>query len=458
MRSIALVASLMSPAVSLGEDCIQGVDRPRTDQFFYRASSTSGAVGDVVGVDLSLTLLDPNPHIEGVIPWPSAFTLIGCYDPQALELLDVVRYSDFYDEFAFLSVFYPEGEGARTWNDPGGGFILSSAMRRGAAERFLPPGQAFPMATLHFRITAMPGQELAVRFCDEKLVSISCESNTLSFDRVDRGGVTVLSGRHVPAVILVLPGDATHPEPPPIPPNAAVYTEAPTPESAAIRFELDGPLVARPGDPDVAMDLFITSNYEFSGFMTALKFHAEHLELTGVEEHTRPGIGSIDNEAGGFGLLMSNSRRLVGREGERLRAATLHFRVREEASAAGQVEIRFAPFGNFFNWLAIQHRQGQHQGELPVAADVTPLFIAHALLRIQTQPARLGDVNLDYEVNLSDAVSLLGTLFRGERSVVCPQAADYNEDGRVNLSDAVAILNALFLGGPQASDREVTCE
>ena len=55
------------------------------------------------------------------------------------------------------------------------------------------------------------------------------------------------------------------------------------------------------------------------------------------------------------------------------------------------------------------------------------------------------------------AVNLLGTLFRGEKPVVCPEAADFNEDQCVNISDPVAILNRLFRGGPEPAEREILC-
>jgi crotonobetainyl-CoA:carnitine CoA-transferase CaiB-like acyl-CoA transferase len=70
-----------------------------------------------------------------------------------------------------------------------------------------------------------------------------------------------------------------------------------------------------------------------------------------VEEHTRPGIVTVD-DAGGqghghVGIVMANSRRRVGQEGERVHIATLYANVTEEASETREITPRFEDFGGF---------------------------------------------------------------------------------------------------------------
>jgi len=60
---------------------------------------------------------------------------------------------------------------------------------------------------------------------------------------------------------------------------------------------------------------------------------------------------------------------------------------------------------------------------------------------------RRGDVNGDVTKNLTDAVALLNTLFRGGEALPCEDAADTNDDGKLDLADAVMILTSLFAGG-----------
>lgn len=57
-----------------------------------------------------------------------------------------------------------------------------------------------------------------------------------------------------------------------------------------------------------------------------------------------------------------------------------------------------------------------------------------------------GDVVVDGEMNLTDAVNLLQHLFAGGPPPPCPKSADANDDGTVNLSDAVGVLDHLFRG------------
>ena len=77
-----------------------------------------------------------------------------------------------------------------------------------------------------------------------------------------------------------------------------------------------------------------------------------------------------------------------------------------------------------------------------------------------------GDCNSDGELDLSDAVCLLGFLFLGEpQELPCAygkpgdtanvRLLDHNGDGAIDLSDAVSVLRYLFLGGdPPHAGRE----
>jgi len=66
---------------------------------------------------------------------------------------------------------------------------------------------------------------------------------------------------------------------------------------------------------------------------------------------------------------------------------------------------------------------------------------------------RRGDVTSDGLIDLTDAVSLLDSLFQGGERPTCADAADANDandandDGSLDLTDAVVILDYLFFGG-----------
>jgi hypothetical protein len=166
----------------------------------------------------------------------------------------------------------------------------------------------------------------------------------------------------------------------------------------------------------------------------------------------------IDNEGGHVAMGMTNSARRLGAEGERVHLFTLYFNVKD--GAGGELRAAFEERGAFFNWLAIHYTDGEPTPErLPVTAEVEPLVVSPALLQVQREATYLGDVTLDYQVDLSDPVALLEELFLGGDAVVCPPAADFNRDSRLNISDPISILQHLFLGGPpETLPRDVFCD
>ena len=71
-------------------------------------------------------------------------------------------------------------------------------------------------------------------------------------------------------------------------------------------------------------------------------------------------------------------------------------------------------------------------------------------LAVAPPPARFrrGDVNFDAELDLTDAITILGYLFLDGVTINCQDAADIDDDGELSLTDAIYELNYLFLGGP----------
>jgi len=57
-----------------------------------------------------------------------------------------------------------------------------------------------------------------------------------------------------------------------------------------------------------------------------------------------------------------------------------------------------------------------------------------------------GDATRDNEIDMSDAIAMLGELFRGEAAPGCADALDANDDGAIDVSDPVFVLLFLFLG------------
>lgn len=59
---------------------------------------------------------------------------------------------------------------------------------------------------------------------------------------------------------------------------------------------------------------------------------------------------------------------------------------------------------------------------------------------------RRGDADSSCGTEITDAILILGHLFKGGLTPACPDAADANDDGKIDLSDAVELLGYLFLG------------
>jgi hypothetical protein len=99
------------------------------------------------------------------------------------------------------------------------------------------------------------------------------------------------------------------------------------------------------------------------------------------------------------------------------------------------------------------------QGEGSVAGSTfrytcrTSARFEYTLSDDQAQP---GDVNHDRDLNISDAMGILLSLFHGQ-PVACPNAGDVNADLEVNISDPIYLLDSLFSGGPPPAAEPVSC-
>ena len=68
-----------------------------------------------------------------------------------------------------------------------------------------------------------------------------------------------------------------------------------------------------------------------------------------------------------------------------------------------------------------------------------------------------GDPNDDGDVNIADAITILGYLFAGAAKPGCLDAADANDDGDINIADAITILGYLFSASGPLPDPGVNC-
>lgn len=445
------IALVLFPSPSPGQELV-------TDHFHFSLTSAEGATGDIVAVDVSLSV-DSAPNDGWYL---IGITAVICYDGRDLELAAEPAFSEEHDRYFYFT--YGGRLGSAAVFDPlstKAGYELDLAPTGEAKELLRQPGATIPVCTFFFRVLAAPGSVVPIRFCDGEFCyapPYGCmpRVNELSYITGFRSGVLARSTRHVPGTIRVLPGEPTQTELPELPPSAKVYSEAPTAETAQIHFEIPQ-AIARPGQRGVAVEVYVTASHEFCGYSVALEFPKELVSVSSVEGMSRQGVVIIENDLGRACFAYLGGHRRIGREGERVHLGTLRVDVSEEASGAEEISFRFAENGKYANWLRIRYAQSGVAMALPFTAEVQPISLSARALRIQARPTTLGDANLDHKVDVSDAVGLLSHLFLGGEEPVCEAACDANADGRLNLADAVAILNALFRGRGELDDTEIWC-
>jgi hypothetical protein len=421
-----------------------------TNDFTFSASSSGGAKGDVVAMEIGLDVQNLSYN------HPAGLLVVGCYNPSLAQLLDSVEYSATLDELTAESHFYRLGEGVGpTSASAARGFALAASLRYDRAEAYFNSGETIPLVTLFFRLIGDAGQAFDVRFCDDEFVfpSGSCVRNNIFYNPTE-GSHEVFSTTHASGRIDILSGPAAHPNPPTLPPDAKVYPTPPTPEEAEIQFELSGS-VASPGDTAVPMSLYVTSNFEFSGYSASIVFPPELLTLQHIEDYTRRGFGWIDQTHGTVGFLMDSSYRRLGGEGERVRLATFYFDVNPAAS--GTIAPAFENRNGGANWLAIRSTTKEGEQPLPFGVVVEPITLVSGLLRIQSEPTIPGDVNVDTALDLTDPLIILSDLFQGTEEMLCSNAADFNSDAQIDIADPIAILRYLFQGSQQILSPSIIC-
>jgi hypothetical protein len=235
-------------------------------------------------------------------------------------------------------------------------------------------------------------------------------------------------------------------------------------------FEL-GDAAGSPGS-EVSVPFRVEASTVVAGFLLSVDFDEEVLEATGIAPaFVRPDgkgwdfqafdVNNLNDVPGSAGVDEGyvTAKALFSFErydytipaGTRADALALGFRIRPDAAAGSATEVRFLDGGlgrgePVANTL---FAVGQLSAEF-VPPEMREAFVfVNGVLRIVPDVALFirGDSNRDEVLDLSDATSTLGFLFRGTSRVDCLDAADANDDGKTDISDAIATLQYLFLGG-----------
>jgi hypothetical protein len=441
------VLALSGPVPLRSEDpCEAGLWTRVTNEYRFSASAGQGARGDVTAVDLFLT-------VDSLRPGMAGFVMTGCFDPRIAELAAPPVFTEHFRRLVSIAQFASLGEDTAPRHPNGdGGFTLISTFVPELPEIVLAGGHPLPIGTLFFRLVGAAGTSAEIRFCDGEFVlpSGACSNNTLDHYAPEEY-VLALSEKHEPGFLRVLPGMTTRPYDFLVPPSARIYASAPSPSSVDVSFDLGG-AISRPGGGEVPLELRATSSHEFCGYSVNIEFPPSAIEVVRVLEAAAPGDVTVDATRGRIGIVSEGSLRRLGGEGETVLLATVYVRVKDAVSGVDVAQLRFRDEVARRNWVLVRHASPEGEEFLPLTVRIAPDRMGAEPLRIQSRPTTAGDVNLDYELNLTDAIVALGLLFRGAGSGACAPAAEFNGDGRLDIADPIALLRHLFNGGPRLVD------
>jgi hypothetical protein len=101
---------------------------------------------------------------------------------------------------------------------------------------------------------------------------------------------------------------------------------------------------------------------------------------------------------------------------------------------------------------------GSFEGHGPSLAEVEVIArVSEAHGAAPTFAFLRGDADCDRATNLTDAVTVLNSLFAAAGALCCEAAADANDDSQLNITDPVVLLNYLFLQGTPPAHPSEEC-
>ena len=125
--------------------------------------------------------------------------------------------------------------------------------------------------------------------------------------------------------------------------------------------------------------------------------------------------------------------------------------VRQEIGSSGTTAVldESLPFDSLVVAISRADVEGAFRGSVtPALAEIT---VDGRAVGTPRGVFLRGDADCSGDLNLSDPIRSLDTLFLGGESFCCDSATDSNADGVINLTDAVYSLRFLFMGGPAPS-------
>ncbi|MBI4601715.1 MAG: hypothetical protein HY721_07125 [Planctomycetes bacterium] len=208
------------------------------------------------------------------------------------------------------------------------------------------------------------------------------------------------------------------------------------------------------GDTNVAVPVRLNNDQTLYGFSLSMSTDAAKLKITGLDL-----VGTTISDAGwSFGQILDGGSRIswgvvlditdpfdlakVVPAGQNLHIANLRVDVTAAAATSATVGFQDVP----------GTPPGPSAKNLLVGDQGTSITVTtqNGTITIEEPPPggfRRGDADNNANLELTDAIRILGYLFLGSLPPTCLEAADSDDNGSVELTDAIRILNYLFTGG-----------
>lgn len=97
------------------------------------------------------------------------------------------------------------------------------------------------------------------------------------------------------------------------------------------------------------------------------------------------------------------------------------------------------------------HNSSRNSSDLSFMLTLVPSLVPEVSCAeepaVESPLLRRGDVSAEGQLDITDAVNILLSLFAGEFDLRCPDAGDVDDDGMILITDAVRLLGYLFGGG-----------
>ena len=440
----------------------------QTSKYWFEVESASGARGDVVGVTYSLHYA---PEFNSEF---SSVELVVCHDPTKAEIVGKPVYAD---EIMARTPHYIDFSAIREGAEPrfrGNGFHSYIFF----ADRSPVVGE-MPLMTVYYRILGASGQTADIAFCDGQSLQFGLRPGSgleCNFNRIHNAWdldfpSPFLSSANRNGTLTILDGPATHPDRPPEPPDAMVYSEPLTSEDVNLQVRIAGAL-ASPGDRAVPIEVFVTADVEYTGVVIPIDFDERYVRVARGEDHFVSGTASVNNDDSlpgaqideGYAVIVSSliGNRRVAAAGEEFHAVTLYVDVLDAAASVRETRIESLPVGGRAGnpFVIVRQLGGTTAEPVEVRGEFGAVQMAPGVLTVRKSRETVrGDSNLDGEMDHSDPISTLNSLYICRCEPPCPAASDYDGDGEIVIADAIRMLGVLFLGQPRPdrADERVVC-